>query len=133
MRDNQTIINQACAFLAADPRILLAVLHGSRAKGTARPDSDLDLGIAGEAPFTSDQLAEISSSLEAHLDIPIDLVDLNRAQGIILSKAITGLPLKDHVPLRTRLALQAMDFYENLLPAINTARKAKAREFTRGN
>jgi predicted nucleotidyltransferase len=74
---------------AADRTVLLSLLHahlpagtrvwvfGSRANGTARRYSDLDLALEGASPLTSDLLSRLSDALsESDLTIKVDLVDL---------------------------------------------------------
>lgn len=51
------------AVLARYPQIRQAVLYGSRAKGTARPGSDIDLTIKGEG-LTYDDLNQLERELD---------------------------------------------------------------------
>jgi predicted nucleotidyltransferase len=61
----------------------LAVLFGSRARGKARPGSDLDLGIQGDG---LDRLA-LARDLSLATGLEVDVVDLSTA-GYPLLKAI---------------------------------------------
>ena len=59
-----------------------AYLFGSVARGTARPDSDVDVGVlyAGEPPPGLPGLAgHLEAALERLLHLPVQLVVLNRA------------------------------------------------------
>lgn len=63
------------------------ILFGSRAKGTARRYSDIDLGILSKEPLSIGQLSNIRETVEkAAEDLPyqIDLVDLARADETFL-------------------------------------------------
>lgn len=62
----------------------LAVLFGSRARGKARPDSDLDLAVLG------DQLDSLSLArdLSLAMDLEVDTVDLGQDLGYPLLNAI---------------------------------------------
>lgn len=64
------------ARLAAEPDVLVAYLFGSRARGTARPGSDVDVAVllAEEADVAARQL-----ELTAALGDGVDVVILNRA------------------------------------------------------
>jgi uncharacterized protein len=62
--------------LGRHPSVRAAILFGSRAKGCARPGSDIDLALEGEIPI--DELARIAADLDAR-DLPweVDLVRLS--------------------------------------------------------
>ena len=71
------------AFFEDDPRGALAVyLYGSVARGQARPDSDVDIGVlfATDPPATLEapQFA-LEAALERLLGSPVQVVALNRA------------------------------------------------------
>jgi predicted nucleotidyltransferase len=54
-------------------------LFGSRAAGTARPSSDIDIGIEGPSPVPFDVLSAIADDLEeAPTLFSIDVVDFQR-------------------------------------------------------
>ncbi len=56
--------------------------YGSRVTGQARPFSDLDLALEGDAPIPSDRLALLREDLtESDLPMRVDLVDLQRITG----------------------------------------------------
>ena len=63
----------------------LLVLYGSRARGTARPDSDWDLGYVARAPFDAD--AFLADAVAALGSDRIDLADLDRASGQLRYRA----------------------------------------------
>lgn len=53
-------------------------LFGSRADGTARPASDLDLGVLPLAPIPTDALARLREAFEeSTIPWEVDLVDLS--------------------------------------------------------
>ena len=64
------------AVLARHPEIDLAVLYGSLANSTARPDSDLDLAVSAAAPLGSAERMALIADLAEQLGRPVDLVDL---------------------------------------------------------
>lgn len=67
------------------------VLFGSRARGTARPASDWDLGIQGPRPLTGEERQSIRDALE---DLPtlhtFDVVDLTTARPAVRDSAQAG-------------------------------------------
>ena len=57
------------------------VLFGSRAKGTARPRSDFDVGVLGESPMPLADFYALADAIEALSTLhTIDWVDLMRAE-----------------------------------------------------
>jgi predicted nucleotidyltransferase len=69
--------------LALRTDVRVAVLFGSRARGTARPDSDVDLAV--EAP--GGDLLTLGAELVTALDLEVDVVDL----------ADATIPLLEHL------------------------------------
>lgn len=63
--DKQRTVTEIVAALAATPGVAAVVLGGSYARGTARPDSDIDLGIYYDptAPFRIDDIAHIAQGV----------------------------------------------------------------------
>lgn len=70
----QAVAKQTKAELLAGYRV---VLFGSWAEGTARPGSDIDIGIVGEQPLSKRVLVSIRERID---DLPtlrkVDIVDL---------------------------------------------------------
>lgn len=64
------------AVLARHPHIDLAILFGSLAAGTARPDSDLDLAVASAAALSPVEKRSLIADLAEALGRPVDLIDL---------------------------------------------------------
>jgi len=83
--DPATIESQLHEFLTANAErkgIAAAYLFGSVARGTARPGSDVDVGIlySEEPPATLKGLSlDLEGDLEDLLELPVQLVVLNRA------------------------------------------------------
>lgn len=64
--------------LAAYPEVKAVVLFGSRAKGTARADSDYDLAVIAEGDYAQ-QWDKISTVVAESVMMPSDVVDMARA------------------------------------------------------
>jgi predicted nucleotidyltransferase len=84
------------AFCAEQPDVRLAILFGSLAQREAtdnhvgaRFDSDLDLGVAGDAPLTPHRKKILIESLGTAFGRPVDLVDLQNAHGTLLRRVLT--------------------------------------------
>ncbi len=88
MNLSQETANQIINILKKDEKVQKIILFGSRAKGTAKSGSDIDLAIVGENINFRD-LCRFGVQLD-DLDLPyqIDLVDYN---------TITNPELKSHI------------------------------------
>lgn len=64
----QQLLNHALALLKDIPGVQAVVLGGSYARGTARPDSDLDIGIyySETAPFAIADIQQAAAALSGH-------------------------------------------------------------------
>lgn len=56
-----------------------AILFGSRARGTARPDSDVDVAISPAGELSLSDEHALADALERAAGVPVDLVVLDRA------------------------------------------------------
>ena len=92
----QASIERINAVPASHPEVERAILYGSRAKGTFRPGSDIDLALEG-GRLTHDLLLKIMTELDDLL-LPW-MIDL-----LILSEL-------DHEPLREHIERVGMTFY----------------------
>jgi predicted nucleotidyltransferase len=101
--------------LAADPAVVQAIVFGSLAQGTARPDSDLDIAIDLGAPMSPRQRLARIEALGTLLGRPIDLVDLRDVGEPLLGQVLAGgVRLKgrdeDYARLLTRHLIDQADF-----------------------
>jgi predicted nucleotidyltransferase len=83
--------------LAGREDVHLALLFGSRARGRARPDSDVDVAVL--APGVD--LLDLTASLTLALDLEVQIVDLEEA-SIPLLQAILRDGIKVHEARSTR-------------------------------
>jgi uncharacterized protein len=74
--------------LAGFPEVEKAVLYGSRAKGTFKPGSDIDLTLCGPA---------LSLSLLGQIDTALDDLLLPYEMDLSLMSSITHPGLLDHI------------------------------------
>jgi predicted nucleotidyltransferase len=83
------------AVLAAQPGVRMAVLFGSRARGTARPDSDADVGVLGR---DVDPIA-LSAALSRACGFEVDVVSLDDPGVPLLEQIVDdGLPVYEAAP-----------------------------------
>ncbi len=68
--------------------VVLAILFGSVAKGTASPESDLDIGISMGRPLEAQEKEEMIDALGLLTGRPVDLVDLHLAPEPLLGQVL---------------------------------------------
>lgn len=103
------------AVLSAQPDILFATLFGSVAQGTARPDSDVDVGVFANTPLTPQRKQRLIAQLAEVSGRPADLVDLHDAGPVVLRSALSGRSLVGkgsaaNAALLSRAVTDAADF-----------------------
>ena len=82
--------------LAPFDEVLFSLLFGSRADGSPRPDSDLDVAVYLDPRLTPKQRWESRLKLQAALDVlgPVELVILNDAPPLLAHRALLGKPIE---------------------------------------
>ncbi len=81
------------------PRLLAVYIYGSRAQGTARPDSDLDLAILIEGYLPPAELWETGHLLAEITNCDVDPVDFRASPTVLQSQILrsgTRIWLKDY-------------------------------------
>ena len=101
--------------LAGYSDIILGLLFGSMANGTAKPDSDLDLAVYSLRPIKAEEKMRLIGALAERIGRPVDLVDLSTAgltvTGQILQKGRRILGSKSlFASLVTRYQIDSADF-----------------------
>jgi len=94
---NEETIERICSVLARHPSVEKAALYGSRAKGTFKPGSDIDLSLHG-ATITLSEMGDIDSELD-------DLL-LPYTFDLLIFDTL------DHVNLREHIERVGKIFYE---------------------
>lgn len=116
------------------PECRLVILFGSVATGTLTARSDVDLAVAGPKPFAFERLLDEAGRLELLLGRPVDLIDLNTTEGLILHRAVTrGLCLKPDEALMSRFYAKALGWVEDFRPLQRAIRAARIQEFVHGS
>jgi predicted nucleotidyltransferase len=122
------------AVLDRHPEVRLAVLFGSLADGTARPESDLDLAVAGDAPLDAAKRTALIEDLAAASGRPVDLVDLHTCGVTVRAQALTrGRTLRNADPrLRAELIKRVLFDEADFVPYRRRILKARRSAWTRG-
>jgi predicted nucleotidyltransferase len=103
--------------LDAEPEVAYALLFGSRARETGRPDSDADIAIelAAGAPRDVARIGTLAARLESAAGRPIDLVLLDEAPAPLAFRVFRDgrlLVVHDHGALSARKARALLDYLD---------------------
>lgn len=71
------------------PGLMAVYAFGSRAKGTERADSDLDLAVLGEGRLDPVALWSVAGTLANRMGTDVDLLDLRAATTVMQYQVIT--------------------------------------------
>ena len=98
------------------PELIALYRFGSQAKGTARPDSDVDLAVLARNPIPAIRRFELAQELAIQLHRDVDLVDLRSASTVMRMQVIstgTCLDAPDE-PARREFEMYAYSDYARL-------------------
>ena len=104
--------------------VVFAYLFGSRARGGARPDSDVDLGLYLDPPpprLLGGPMDDIAGELERSLGLTVDLIDLHTAPVDLAHRILRDgqlLAERDRsrrIELEVRTRNEYFDFLPHLL------------------
>ena len=70
------------------PRLVLAVLFGSVARGRQRADSDLDIAVAASQALTAPEKMALIEALAERIGRPVDLIDLKVVAEPLLGQIV---------------------------------------------
>ena len=116
----------ACA-LKSDRTVRLAWLHGSRARGTARRESDIDVAVlldddqAANPTAIKDSIWRLAGALGREVPSDrLDLVLLNDAPALLRHRVVRDgvLLLARSEPERVRFVLRTIREYQDLEPRL---------------
>ena len=85
---NQEVLNYLCTIFSDQPAIEKAILYGSRAKGTHRPYSDVDITLTGQ---------NVNLGVLNKVSHQIDELDLPWMFDISSMSQISNPDLLDHI------------------------------------
>lgn len=125
LHDLQASLNRA--FTGFDRNIVCAYLYGSRARGDARPASDVDVAVLfdRQQPATLEGLRfDLASTLEDILHTPVDLLVLNAAPVDLVHRVLRDgiLVCERDRAARIRFEVRVRNEYFDVLPIIKRYR-----------
>ncbi len=103
------------AFFRDEDDVLLAFLFGSFARGCARPDSDVDVGVLFRKAPDWEVLMEMRDDLAGCVGRDVDLVVLNDVGLVIAMQGLqTGVPVKQDGETFSAFYVRTLNEYEDL-------------------
>lgn len=123
------IVSALRAHFEADPvRPAAVYLFGSAARGEARPDSDVDVGVlyGGERVAGLEALRlDVEGALQRKLRRPVDLVVLDQAPVDLVHRVLRDgvIAFEDDRAARVRFEVRARNEYFDLLPFLRRNRR----------
>lgn len=107
-----------------------ASLFGSVARSEARADSDIDVAVSFGKPMTGDLRVAVTGLLAEISGRAVDLVDLEKAAGLILERALGGTEILCEDPAdRRRMLARLQRSEDDRRSAERAAKAARARLF----
>lgn len=127
----ETIKRAVVEQFRADPRVATVYLFGSRARGTATAESDVDLALLylGATPQTLlDQPFEAQEELSHTLGAPVQIVVLNTAPVDLVHRVLRDgqILLESDRSARIAFEVDARNRYFDLLPTLRLYRRQSA-------
>lgn len=112
--------------LAREPGIVAAWLFGSRARGTARPDSDVDVAVLVDAgTFVAEDAWGLEATLSAAVGAEVQVVVVNRVGADLFRRVLRdGVLLLDRDPAaRIRFEVRKRNEYFDMTPIWRAIRR----------
>jgi predicted nucleotidyltransferase len=132
MKPEQLEISQTLDFLAEDPDLRLAIVFGSIADGSHRPDSDIDVAVYARNKMDPRKRQQLSDDIAAATGRTVDLIDLHSVDGALLRQILhSGRIVFSKEPSTLGiLSERLLDWQENFEPQLNNLLITRLRRFT---
>ena len=134
--NRKEIVSNLRTFFSCRAEIEVCLLFGSAAERDLVPaNNDLDIAVCGEKAFDHELLADLQLELSEKFGRDVDLLDMNRLNGLILLKVITkGIKVVNNKPELLAFHIKRMLFYrEDMYPNVQMMQKAKLKRFAHGH
>ena len=95
------------AVAEGDPDVRALYAFGSQTDGTARPDSDLDVGVLYASPQPLDKTLRLEEALSRAARRPVDVIDAARAGAFLALAVVRG----DRLFTRDEVETDLFDLY----------------------
>jgi predicted nucleotidyltransferase len=114
---------------AEKPRVRLAVVFGSAARGALKPESDIDVAVLHDSPLSSSEKRDLVEQLAVITGRAVDLIDLATVGQPLLGQIIKDATrLKgsnsQFAQLMARNAFEQADFMPYVTRLLKTRRMA---------
>jgi predicted nucleotidyltransferase len=131
---DKKIIEKILSVMNNYPEIHIVILFGSAVKNRLRPDSDIDIAVAGSRTLLSDQKYDMLLSLSEALAREVDIVDLQAVAGSILQQALCkGVIIKKTSPPILAELIKKMWYNQSdMMPYTRRILKARCERFIHG-
>jgi len=117
--------------LSKDNDLFVAVLYGSSVTGNLRSDSDIDLAVLYNCTLSPEKRIALLERLNKSLPMPVDLVDLSTASGVILKEILCSgrVLIKKNPQAFIRLLERLVYNQEDVMPYYYSALRERAKRF----
>lgn len=128
------LCSQLANMLKDERGLKLAIIYGSVAAGTMRPNSDIDLALLFDQPLSAERKMKIAASLERKTLRTVDIVDLSSISGTILKNVLCKgkVLIQNEEGLFTRLAKTMIYNQTDMMPYVNRTLRERQRRFIDG-
>jgi predicted nucleotidyltransferase len=125
--DSRAVQTAIAAYFEQHPGIAAVYLFGSVARGTARPNSDVDVGVLYEQTPPATLLAQpylAEADLNEQLRCPVQIIAMNQAPVDLVHRILRDgvLVLERNKSLRIAFEVRARNQYFDLLPILQSYR-----------
>ena len=134
MNDLLQYIETIRTVLGRYPEITIATVFGSITKNRMTLDSDIDIGIAGDAVFTFDYKNALMIELSSALSKEVDIVDMRAVSGTILKQALSSGEIIKKQSNSTLVYLMKKLWYNqaDMMPLVDRIAQSHIRRFIHG-
>lgn len=127
----ETLLQQFAEYFESLSNVRLALLFGSIVDGRFDRNSDIDIAVDGS--FSVEDILSMKRDLSVLSGREIDIMDLKRAEGIILHRIMTkGLRIKDDIGIFVHYLKKALYYIEDFYPLQKMVQDEQIRSFVDG-